>query len=208
SKVIHDLKWDFNEQTTLNVNNDKEKEKNAQLLNNLEDTDNPIRAIFAVYKLNEGWDVLNLFDIVKLDEKKKINKNATNAEAQLIGRGARYYPFVYKDKKSYQRRFEIELTDLKAIETLHYHTINDSTYIKNLHQSLTEAKVQTNADSSEIHEGKLKSSFKKSDLFKNGKVYINKTIPTTAEDYQNLEDYNASREYQKALFQISESNLM
>ncbi|MGC9651219.1 hypothetical protein ACO2FJ_00710 [Staphylococcus warneri] len=55
------MKWNFNKQTTLNVNNEKEKEKNAQLLNNLEDTDNPIRAIFAVYKLNEGWDVLNLF---------------------------------------------------------------------------------------------------------------------------------------------------
>ena len=65
---------DFNEQTTLNVNNDKEKEKNAQLLNNLEDLDNPIRAIFAVYKLNEGWDVLNLFDIVKVDEKKRSTK--------------------------------------------------------------------------------------------------------------------------------------
>ena len=50
------------------------KKKNAQLLNNLEDPDNPIRAIFAVYKLNEGWDVLNLFDIVKIDEKKKVNK--------------------------------------------------------------------------------------------------------------------------------------
>ena len=50
------------------------RKKNAQLLNNLEDLDNPIRAIFAVYKLNEGWDVLNLFDIVKVDEKKKVNK--------------------------------------------------------------------------------------------------------------------------------------
>ena len=50
------------------------KKKNAQLLNNLEDPDNPIRAIFAVYKLNEGWDVLNLFDIVKIDEKKRSTK--------------------------------------------------------------------------------------------------------------------------------------
>lgn len=74
AKVLNDLKWDFNKQTTLNVNNDKEKEKNSKLLNNLEDIDNPIRAIFAVYKLNEGWDVLNLFDIVKVDEKKKLIK--------------------------------------------------------------------------------------------------------------------------------------
>ncbi|VDZ22056.1 DEAD/DEAH box helicase family protein [Staphylococcus saprophyticus] len=206
-KVLEDLKWDFNEQTTLNVNNDKEKEKNAQLLNNLEDADNPIRAIFAVYKLNEGWDVLNLFDIVKVDEKKKINKNATNAEAQLIGRGARYYPFIYDKGKSYKRRFDNEFSDLKAIETLHYHTINDSSYIKNLHQSLTEAKVQTNADISKIHEGKVKNKFKKTDLFKFGKIYVNKTVPTTAEDYKNLENYSASREYQKDLFKVSESNL-
>lgn len=206
-KVLDDLKWDFNEQTTLNVNNDKDKEKNAQLLNNLEDPDNPIRAIFAVYKLNEGWDVLNLFDIVKVDEKKKVNKNATNAEAQLIGRGARYYPFIYENEKSYKRRFDNELSDLKVIETLHYHTINDSSYIKNLHQSLTEAKVQTNADISEIHEGKVKNKFKKTDLFKFDKIYVNKTIPTTAEDYKNLENYSASREYQKELFKVSESNL-
>ncbi|MCH4985779.1 DEAD/DEAH box helicase family protein [Macrococcoides goetzii] len=206
-KVLDDLKWDFNEQTTLNVNNEKEKEKNAQLLNNLEDLDNPIRAIFAVYKLNEGWDVLNLFDIVKVDEKKKVNKNATNAEAQLIGRGARYYPFIYEEEKSYKRRFDEEFSDLKAIETLHYHTINDSSYIKNLHQSLTEAKVQTNADISEVHEGRVKNKFKKTDLFKFGKIYVNKTIPTTAEDYKNLENYNASREYRRDLFKVSESNL-
>lgn len=206
-KVLNDLKWDFNEQTTLNVNNDKEKEKNAQLLNNLEDPDNPIRAIFAVYKLNEGWDVLNLFDIVKIDEKKKVKKDATNAEAQLIGRGARYYPFIYEEEKSYKRRFDNEFSDLKAIETLHYHTINDSSYIKNLHDSLIEAKVQTNIDKSEILEGKVKNKFKKTTLFKFGKIYVNKTVPTTAEDYKKLENYSASREYQKELFKVSESNL-
>lgn len=207
-KVLDDLKWNFNKQTTLNVNNDKEKEKNAQLLNNLEDFNNPIRAIFAVYKLNEGWDVLNLFDIVKIDEKKKVNKAATNAEAQLIGRGARYYPFIYNQEKSYKRRFDNEFSDLKVIETLHYHTINDSSYIKNLHQSLTEAKVQTNADISEVHEGKVKSKFKKPELFKNGKIYINKTIPTTPDDYKSLENYSATRTHQKDLYKTSESNLI
>ena len=201
------MNWNFNKQTTLNVNNDKEKEKNAQLLNNLEDFNNPIRAIFAVYKLNEGWDVLNLFDIVKIDEKKKVNKAATNAEAQLIGRGARYYPFIYNQEKSYKRRFDNEFSDLKVIETLHYHTINDSSYIKNLHQSLTEAKVQTNADISKVHKGKVKSKFKKTELFKNGKIYINKTIPTTPEDYKSLENYSATRTHQKDLYKTSELNL-
>jgi len=35
-------------------------------LNSLETINNEIRAIFAVNMLNEGWDVLNLFDIVRL----------------------------------------------------------------------------------------------------------------------------------------------
>ena len=208
AKVLNDLKWDFNKQTTLNVNNDKEKEKNSKLLNNLEDIDNPIRAIFAVYKLNEGWDVLNLFDIVKVDEKKKINKAATNAEAQLIGRGARYYPFTYNKEKSYKRRFDNEFSDLKVIETLHYHTINNSSYISNLKNSLKTAKVQTNEDNSEVHEGKVKSKFKKTELFKNGKLYINKTVPTTSEDYKSLDDYSATRTYQKDLYKTSESSLI
>jgi type III restriction enzyme len=60
------------------------------------------RAVFAVQKLNEGWDVLNLFDIVRLYEGQ--NTGGTNttvgattlAEAQLIGRGARYFPFCIR----------------------------------------------------------------------------------------------------------------
>jgi len=60
-------------------------------LNALEDRNNEIRVIFAVDKLNEGWDVLNLFDIVRLYDTRdgKDNKvgKTTMAEAQLIGRG-------------------------------------------------------------------------------------------------------------------------
>ncbi|WP_229770923.1 hypothetical protein [Campylobacter portucalensis] len=55
-----------------------EAEKNNQLLlNNLEDKDNNIRVIFAVDKLNECWDVLNLFDIVRLGEGKNKHSNNT-----------------------------------------------------------------------------------------------------------------------------------
>ncbi|NJN33179.1 MAG: hypothetical protein HC817_01930 [Saprospiraceae bacterium] len=80
-------------------NDDKEKAKLQIQLNTLESADNPIRAVFAVDKLNEGWDVLNLFDIVRLYETRDAKGNkpgkGTAAEAQLIGRGARYCPFVY-----------------------------------------------------------------------------------------------------------------
>src|SRR5699024_10636249 len=90
-KVVNDIKLDFTKDTILKVDT-KEllSEKNAILLNTLEDINNPIRAIFAVSKLNEGWDVLNLFDIVRISERSSTTRNATDSEAQLIGRGARY----------------------------------------------------------------------------------------------------------------------
>src|SRR5699024_8166911 len=51
--VIRNLQWDFTEETILNAN-DKAflSEDNALLLNTLEEANNPIRAIFAVAKLN------------------------------------------------------------------------------------------------------------------------------------------------------------
>ncbi len=68
-----------------------------RLLNSLEDASNGIRAIFAVDMLNEGWDVLNLYDIVRLYDTRDANGGkpgkTTMQEAQLIGRGARYMPF-------------------------------------------------------------------------------------------------------------------
>jgi len=68
SILVKKLKNEFAENKTLSVNEEKEKEKYQLLLNSLEDKNNKIRAIFAVQKLNEGWDVLNLFDIVRLYE--------------------------------------------------------------------------------------------------------------------------------------------
>ena len=59
------LRREFDESRCISVNEEKEKENQQILLNSLEDKDNRIRAIFAVQKLNEGWDVLNLFDIVR-----------------------------------------------------------------------------------------------------------------------------------------------
>jgi type III restriction enzyme len=62
-QLVERLKLGFHEDFCVSVNDDKEKDKLQILLNSLEDTNNHIRAIFAVQKLNEGWDVLNLFDI-------------------------------------------------------------------------------------------------------------------------------------------------
>jgi len=66
--------------------------------------------------LNEGWDVLNLFDIVRLYETRDgkwtrddryIPGTTTLSEVQLIGRGARYYPFkLNKEDDKFRRKFD------------------------------------------------------------------------------------------------------
>ncbi|SOC45096.1 DEAD/DEAH box helicase family protein [Salinicoccus kekensis] len=200
SEVIRDLQWDFTEETILNANDQAFlSEDNALLLNTLEEDNNPIRAIFAVAKLNEGWDVLNLFDIVRISEGMKPTKTTTDSEAQLIGRGARYYPFEYQENRSYTRRFDLVQTDLKVIESLHYHTINENAYIKNLEKSLESASIQVKEDEYDRLEAKLKPAFKKSTVFKNGKIYINKLEKTTADDYRTLSHYNVTTDYEISL---------
>ncbi|EQL51353.1 DEAD/DEAH box helicase family protein, partial [Helicobacter pylori] len=134
------LQTKFKKSTQINTNNEKELEKGMLLLNSLEDRDNPKRVVFSVDKLNEGWDVLNLFDIVRL--KNKASRKDTTKEAQLIGRGARYYPFSYNDFKPsriefYQRKFDL-FNPLSTLERLDYHAIYDSEFIAQLKKDLKE----------------------------------------------------------------------
>ncbi|MFP6283922.1 DEAD/DEAH box helicase family protein [Helicobacter pylori] len=134
------LQTKFKKSTQINTNNEKELEKGMLLLNSLEDGDNPKRVIFSVDKLNEGWDVLNLFDIVRL--KNKASQKDTTKDAQLIGRGARYYPFSYNDFKPsriefYQRKFDLS-NPLSALERLDYHAVYDSEFIAKLKEELRE----------------------------------------------------------------------
>ena len=117
-----------------------------RLLNSLEDSDNHIRAIFTVQRLTEGWDVLNLYDIVRLYEgrdeghdnsgKRKTGTNTTS-EVQLIGRGVRYYPFVYKDKPINRRKFDDDLqNELRVLEEFYFHSDEDHRYISELSAEL------------------------------------------------------------------------
>ncbi|GAA8498694.1 DEAD/DEAH box helicase family protein [Helicobacter pylori] len=132
------LQTKFKKSVQINTNNEKELEKGMLLLNSLEDRDNPKRVVFSVDKLNEGWDVLNLFDIVRL--KNKASQKDTTKDAQLIGRGARYYPFSYNDFKPsriefYQRKFDFS-NPLSALERLDYHAVYDSEFIAKLNNEL------------------------------------------------------------------------
>lgn len=183
---------------------------NATLLNTLEEPNNPVRVIFAVAKLNEGWDVLNLYDIVRVGEGASTTKTATDSEAQLIGRGARYYPFVYNGDKSYQRRFDLQATDLRILETLHYHTTNESAYLKNLEKSLDAINLDTNVDGTQkVLEAKLKPSFTKTKVFKFGKLYENETKETTADDYNSLATYGIEGTWEiDYISRVAEKNLL
>ncbi|MFP6120397.1 DEAD/DEAH box helicase family protein [Helicobacter pylori] len=140
ANLVAFLQTKFKKSTQINTNNEKELEKGMLLLNSLEDRDNPKRVIFSVDKLNEGWDVLNLFDIVRL--KNKASQKDTTKDAQLIGRGARYYPFSYNDFKPsriefYQCKFDF-FNPLSALERLDYHAIYNSEFIAKLKEELRE----------------------------------------------------------------------
>ena len=188
--LVQRLKSAFREEHCLSVNNDNEKETYQLHLNNLEDRSNPIRAIFAVQKLNEGWDVLNLFDIVRCYEardsgKSKIGKT-TISEAQLIGRGARYFPFVLSDHTDrFRRKFDEDLDhELRVLEELHYHSIHDSRYISEIRTALIDEGMLD--ERLETRELKLKANFKDTDLYKHGVVWLNKQVP---KDYQHVQSF-------------------
>lgn len=175
--VTNFLKNNFKSFYTLNTNDEKELEKNQILLNTLEDKNNHIRVIFAVDKLNEGWDVLNLFDIVRLSSKKISKKSSeaiTTKEAQLIGRGARYCPFKspkleFDSELLYKRKYDNDLNnELSILERLSYHTRNDVEFIKSLNESMNEQGLLIEDDKKRVS---LKVNERFKDIVSNGRVY-------------------------------------
>ncbi len=182
SEIAKRIKSNFRVENCISANNDEEAEKNQLLLNTLEDENNPIRAVFAVQKLNEGWDVLNLFDIVRLYEGQ--NTGGTNttvgattiSEAQLIGRGARYFPFALEEgQDKYTRKYDNDpANDLKILEELYYHTKEDSRYISELKKALVESGIYEDEDKLVTKQLTLKLDFKQTEFYKTGQVIFNK----------------------------------
>lgn len=177
--LAQELKEDFSVEHCVSVNDDKEADTKQLLLNSLEDISNPYRAIFEVKKLDEGWDVLNLFDIVRLYETRQGGKKvspATVSEAQLIGRGARYCPFKINDEQSkFQRKYDTDVENqLRICEELYYHCQNDSRYVFELHQALRE--IGIDPDKTVTRHYVLKDDFKQDELYKSGLIFMNDRI--------------------------------
>lgn len=188
--LILELKEDFSEERLLLVDGNNISSEKQQLLNSLEDASNGIRAIFAVDMLNEGWDVLNLYDIVRLYDTRDAANNrpgkTTMQEAQLIGRGARYMPFKDPNNPALdidKRKYDGDASNpLRVIEKLHYHSAHNPRYIQELHTALVQTGIIP--DTKKQLDLFLKNDFKESRLYTKGLVFVNerKTLAEMEDD--------------------------
>lgn len=196
-----EIKLDFDPAKVENVNSPTDLQARQIALNTLEDRDNELRVIFAVDKLNEGWDVLNLFDIVRLYDTRDGRENkvgkTTMQEAQLIGRGARYFPFTAADQpdapramRKYDRQAD---HPLRLLEQLHYHCSHNPKYIQDIRNALRETGMLD--DSARTVTLRVKDSFKQTDLYQHGHIWLNERIKNPRDAVQGLDDYLAGREF-------------
>ncbi len=195
--------WDKNTIITNSKSNktksEKTDEETEKLLNSLEDNSNHIRAIFTVDRLTEGWDVLNLFDIVRLYQwqntwgSTKSTPEATTKEKQLIGRGVRYFPFSFNDKIKNKRKFDEDLKhELRVLEELYYYTYDEeSRYISHLKEELR--KDGYIRDDKVIKTFALKKEFldpktEQGKFYQEKKIWYNKQIDNPNRKKKTLED--------------------
>lgn len=188
--LISELKEDFSEEKLISVNSKDESEQKQLDVNSLEEETNEFRAVFAVDKLNEGWDVLNLFDIVRLydtrDAKAGKPGKTTMAEAQLIGRGARYCPFQITEEQPYfGRKYDNDIThELRVCEELYYHSAYNPRYIQELNTALEEIGIK--AKQNIERPIKIKKAFKDSPFYDSGILFLNEQKKNYNEDVFGL----------------------
>ena len=186
--LVAELKEDFSRDKLLEVNSKEESEEKQLLVNSLET--NGLRVVFAVDKLNEGWDVLNLYDIVRLYNTRDGKANAigktTMSEAQLIGRGARYCPFqLSPEHPLYMRKFDADVGhEARILEELYYHSAHNPKYVQELHVALQAIGLKAQQTREvPVH---LKTSFKETPLYKGGFIFLNERVPYKREDVRGL----------------------
>lgn len=190
NKFVSEIRASFAHDNTLIYNS--QKKERAELLPLLDSPRSTIRAIFSVNALNEGWDVLSLFDIIHFDisEEKKVSLQ----DIQLIGRGARYFPYElprsYKSDEEGQlfgRNLEFDKDRRKfdrapfergrVLETFVYHFVKTGMFLENLQRDLLgEGIISEGVEQKTIT---LKQRFLESETYKNGFVLVNSTQKRT-----------------------------
>jgi len=185
NEIINYLQYTFKENHCIITNSkggtktiERTTAEQEKLLNSLEDKTNKISAIFTVKRLTEGWDVLNLYDIVRLYEGQNEGgsntktSEATTSEVQLIGRGVRYFPFAFENKPLLKRKFDDNLGhELRVLEEFYYHSDDDHRYLSQLKNEL---KVKGYIDDEKkVKIFALKKEFKDTDFYKKIKLWLN-----------------------------------
>lgn len=190
---IAHIKERFAENNTM-IYNSQAKDK-AELLPFLDSPRNTIRAIFSVNALNEGWDVLSLYDIIHFDI--SASKKVSLQDIQLIGRGARLCPYDLPKSyelgddlfgtsfvnEKYKRKFDNSPDDNgRILETFYYHFVKTGVFLDELQkQLLDEGIVNQGVEKLTI---RLKNSFMQSQTYQNGFVLVNE------QEYRKKTDKN------------------
>ncbi|MCE8164025.1 MAG: DEAD/DEAH box helicase family protein [Candidatus Moeniiplasma glomeromycotorum] len=201
--LVAELQEDFSVEKTISVNSKEESEEKQLAVNTLESPQNEIRVIFAVDKLNEGWDVLNLFDIVRLYDTRDAKNNqpglTTIREAQLIGRGARYCPFKLDNSDNpFKRKFDKDLeNEMRICEELYYHSTYNPRYIWELTSALIKSGIIP--DHTDKQKLVIKNDFKNTSFYKTGFLFLNYPEKNLREEVVSLPSSLRDTTYQASL---------
>ena len=224
-EIVNYIKDEFVERNCIITNSkdnkattkEKTTDEQEQLLNSLEDKNNHIRAIVTVKRLTEGWDVLNVFDIVRLYEGRdegrqngrRVAGQATVQEIQLIGRGVRYFPFTYNEHERNKRKFDNDLENpLRILEEFYYHSDNDVRYLDELKRELKNKGFIK--DNRVIKKFALKDDFKQSGFFREIKVWKNERVDNPERRKMTLEELEKEFvfEYRTSEFALKEQQVI
>ena len=223
--IIKYLQGAFGERNCIITNSkkgtktlEKTEAETERLLNSLEDKNNHIRAIFTVQRLTEGWDVLNLYDIVRMYDgqnsggsNKGKSGSATTSEVQLIGRGVRYYPFEYEEKEKNKRKFDNLLNhDLRVLEEFFFHSDNNEKYLSDLKNELKRQELLPDKDKI-VKKYDLKKSFilENKELYDKMQFYKNEQLENPNKRKSTLDEIKSAFnfEYKLDAFRINESTI-
>ena len=197
---------------------EKTEAETERLLNSLEDKNNHIRAIFTVQRLTEGWDVLNLYDIVRMYDGQNTGGNnkgksgsATTSEVQLIGRGIRYYPFEFEEKEKNKRKFDNLLNhDLRVLEEFFFHSDNNEKYLSDLKNELKRQELLPNQDKI-LKKYELKPSFvaDNKEFYTKMKLYYNNQLVNPNKRKSTLDEIKSTFDFEHKLddFRINEATV-
>ncbi len=192
--LVREIKSDFSKEKCIAVNSKADSEEKQILVNTLEAERNKIRVIFTVNMLNEGWDVLNLYDIVRLYETRDTRHgqagSVTTSEAQLIGRGARYYPFLLQaGQDKFRRKYDADIrNELRVLEELHYHSLNDSKYINEIKAELVKTGISPADERRKQITINIKDNIKKTLFWKKGMLFLNEQRKNNREIVKSMRD--------------------